>query len=448
MGKTGEDKGASRANAERVPDFRQLTSEQKLAPVAGPRRPQSKLRKRPRRLHLLNYNGDYRLPIVSIVVPFGGTTMETIGPLITILILPRDPSTDPFAAASNAAAAVSAATTTAATPNEGQFFVVQGQVAVVQGQVFVVQGQFFVVQGDLDDPRDRICLCFRPLRCFEHELSFHGANCGIRHRPKASRGFSTGTARGEAAYRAFADSGVDLASIPVAAFQPTAVAAIDGVVQAARAAASAMVGAVKAPATMGLKGSLSELKISEELRVEMLTKINLTEGQRGDSFSAEQAVRAEQTGVPSLGSQDAEGPSEAEAEAIGTCEALEAKARSFAMVLERVHLTDVFVATSLCHGVDLADLAKSTYSFQRVSIFFVVPIVSIVVPFLGTRKVHLKPRRRRSAPAKPVVREQPPVQTLQGHADRHQALEAKARSFAMVLERVHLTDVFVATSAP
>ena len=50
---------------------------------------------------------------------------------------------------------------------------------------------------------------------------------------------------------------MDLASIPVAAFQPTAVAAIDGVVQAARAAASAMVGAVKAPATMGLKDQMT-----------------------------------------------------------------------------------------------------------------------------------------------------------------------------------------------
>ena len=38
----------------------------------------------------------------------------------------------------------------------------------------------------------------------------------------------------------------------------------------------------------------------------------------------------------------------------------------------------------------------------------------------------------------------PPVQTLQGHAERHQALEAKARSFAIVLERNNMSDSYEA----
>ena len=67
-------------------------------------------------------------------------------------------------------------------------------------------------------------------------------------------------------------------------------------------------------------------------------------------------------------------------------------------------------------------------------------------PPLGRRRT-AHPRRRRAA-QKPAMREQgtqtPPVQTLQGHADRHQALEAKARSFAMTLERHNMPDTYEA----
>ena len=48
-----------------------------------------------------------------------------------------------------------------------------------------------------------------------------------------------------------------------------------------------------------------------------------------------------------------------------------------------------------------------------------------------------KPRCSRTRRRRP-----PLIQTLLGHSDRHQALEAKARNFAMFLERNNLPDSF------
>ena len=56
------------------------------------------------------------------------------------------------------------------------------------------------------------------------------------------------------------------------------------------------------------------------------------------------------------------------------------------------------------------------------------------------------PRRRQSTPSKPLTKDHgtqtPAVQTLQGHAERHQELETKARSFAMTLEPASTRRIF------